>query len=166
MARIVVIEDDGALRTDISETLREWGHKVFQAKDGTSGVDVISISRPDLVLCDICLPMKNGFDLARQIKEGEASLAMPFIFMSSLSEYKDLLYARYCGGDDYIVKPIDYAVLKTKINHFLGKQESLALKMINWISAKPDGGGADFADRRIQTNVARPFGRRKSDMST
>lgn len=163
MARIVVIEDDGALRNDIADTLREWGHSVFQAKDGATGVDAIFNTVPDLVLCDICLPGTNGFDLARQVKDSDTCSAAVIIFMSSLSEHKDLVYARFCGGDDYVVKPIDYGVLKTKVDHHLTKHESLVLKMTKWIAFQPDNSTAEFVERRLQPNSVRPFGRRKTD---
>lgn len=117
MSRIIVIDDDSALRLDISNVLRDWGHEVIVAKNAKEGLERIEEWEPDLVLCDIQMPTGTGYDLFYQIIErDDRSVEMAFIFISSLSERSMVIKGIEIGADDYIVKPIDYGLLKVKVD--------------------------------------------------
>jgi len=164
MARIVIIEDDGALRNDVADKLGEWGHEVHQAHDGVTGLEIIGAVRPELVLCDICMPSGSGFDLVKHVREasfGSAHLAI--IFISALAEPKALLYGAHCGADDYIVKPIDYGALNAKIAHHLQKGNGMIARFAKFVIGKPDSCYVDVVERRVTPNLPRSFGRRKTD---
>ena len=129
MTRILVVEDDGALRNDISDRLAGWGHEVKTAADGHHGFEAISEWQPDLVLSDINMPNENGFELVDRIKKlGPDYADMAFIFVTSLSGSKQIVSGIESGADDYITKPIDYDLLRAKINSHLRKTENLASK--------------------------------------
>ena len=130
MARILVVEDDPAMRADIADTLGDWGHEVMMADDGGRGFKTIETWRPDLVLSDINMPRETGLDLVNRLAElGTEYADMPFIFISSLKSPKAMVFGIQCGADDYITKPIDYDLLRAKINAHLKKKEGLIAKI-------------------------------------
>ena len=164
MARLLIVEDDGALRSDIADKLGDWGHEVFQASDGVLGLKMIKDVRPDLALCDICMPSESGFNLAKRIRENTFEYAhMAIIFMSSLSEPRAMAYGAHCGGDDYIVKPVDYELLHLKITLHLQKKYGLVARFANLIVNQTEPRAVTSLERRSQLNLPRPFGRRKTD---
>ena len=84
MARVLIVEDDGALRYDLSSELSSWGHEVLVATDGSSGFLSIRDEYPDLVLCDIVMPKASGFDLLERLKLlGSDYEDICFLFISS-----------------------------------------------------------------------------------
>ena len=126
MARILIVEDDGALRNDIGDTLMGWGHDVLMAADGRQGLKIIYAEHPDLVLSDINMPHESGVELVSHVKQRGSQYAdMSFLFISSLSAPKDIISGIRSGADDYITKPINYDLLRVKINAHLHKTSNL-----------------------------------------
>ena len=126
MAKIVVVEDDGALREDMVNHLTDWGHQVFQACDGSDGFLAIEECQPDLVISDIQMPNETGLDLVKRVDKLRTRYAdMAFLFVSSMSAPKSVAHGIACGADDYITKPIDYSLLKVKIESMLRRRDSL-----------------------------------------
>ena len=116
MTTILYIEDEAALRKDITEELEEAGYVVIQACDGDEGLEMAINHKPDLVLCDINMPKKNGYVLLNDIREKYPHLAeMPFIFISALADRDLVLYGLKKGADAYLTKPIDFELMLTTI---------------------------------------------------
>lgn len=132
MARILVVEDDGALRYDMSQRVTEWGHVVRVASNGRQGFEAIEEWQPDMVLSDINMPDKTGFDLMRHVKAQGAEFAdMAFLFISSRSTQKMIVEGFEIGADDYLTKPVDYNLLKAKLDAHLRKRSALLTKREN-----------------------------------
>jgi len=92
MSKILCIEDDEDIREDIVEELQEAHYQVFEASSGSEGLEMILEHKPDLVLCDINMPSKNGYELLQEIREKYVLFAeMPFIFLSALGGREDVL---------------------------------------------------------------------------
>ena len=126
MTRILVVEDDGALRYDLAQKLVQWGYEVLTESDGALGFDAIEDWQPDVVLSDINMPNHTGFDLMHRVKQLSADYAgMIFLFVSSRSGPTMVADGICCGADDYITKPIDYALLKAKIESHLRKRDKM-----------------------------------------
>ena len=143
MARILVVEDDAALRYDMSENLARWGHDVRVASDGRMGFDAIKLWQPDLVLSDINMPNDTGFDLVRRIKRlGSEHAEMAFLFISSRSSSKMIVEGLTVGADDYLTKPVDYNLLRAKVQAHLRKQEKALLLPTSSLSASVRDGTA------------------------
>ncbi|MBY0429968.1 MAG: response regulator [Rhodospirillales bacterium] len=112
IARIAVIEDEKAIRQTIREELEEAGYDVVEAADGRQGLDVIVSARPDLVLCDITMPVLSGYQLLDMLRAGHKEFAeMPVVFLSALADREDVIFGKTVGADDYITKPIDFEML-------------------------------------------------------
>ncbi len=116
MTRIICIEDEDVLRRDICEELREAGYDVQGAENGQEGLQLIQTQSPDLVLCDIRMPLMGGYELLSIVRKSEAEWGMvPFLFLTAYGEREDLLKGLREGADDFLTKPIDYDVLLARI---------------------------------------------------
>jgi len=115
--KILCIEDDRETAQLISEELAERGFDVIVVHDGQEGFVAILKGIPDLVLCDVGLPVMSGLELLERLIELAPRFGQlpPFIFVSALSDRDSELLARRLGADDYVTKPIDFDILETII---------------------------------------------------
>src|SRR6202521_6440251 len=114
--KILVIEDDRETAGLIAEELAERGYDVRVAYDGREGFAAILKTMPDLVLSDISMPVMSGFELLERLTALAPRFGnMPFVFLTALSDRDNELRGRQLGADDYVTKPIDFAVLATII---------------------------------------------------
>jgi DNA-binding response OmpR family regulator len=110
--RILCVEDDRETAALLVEELTERGYAVVVARDGREGMAAIESHRPDLVLCDLSMPVMSGFEvLERMTALGPRLKDMPFVFLTALSDRDTELRGRQLGADDYVAKPIDFDVL-------------------------------------------------------
>ena len=115
-ATILCIDDETLLREDIVEELEDEGYKVLQASDGHEGLKQILSHRPDLVICDITMPRKNGYELLKEVRgEHGISAEMPFIFLSALADKEHVVAGLRLGADNYMTKLVDFDVLRVKV---------------------------------------------------
>ncbi len=115
-ATILCIDDETLLREDIVEELEDEGYKVLQASDGHEGLKQILSHRPDLVICDITMPRKNGYELLKEVRgEHGISAEMPFIFLSALADKEHVVAGLKLGADNFMTKPVDFDVLRVKV---------------------------------------------------
>ena len=105
MNKILVIEDEILLREGVSEILTYEGFQVFEAENGEDGILSANTYLPDLILCDILMPVMDGYEVLNRIRKSEKTKLIPFIFMTALSERSDLRTGMELGSDDYITKP-------------------------------------------------------------
>ena len=112
--KILCIEDDRETAQLIAEELGERGFDVIVAHDGQEGFVAVLKGIPDLVLCDIGVPIMSGFELLERLIELSPRLGglPPFVFVTALSGRENELRARRLGADDYITKPIDFDILE------------------------------------------------------
>jgi DNA-binding NarL/FixJ family response regulator len=110
--RILCIEDDRETAGLIAEDLGDRGYEVVLAYDGTQGFAELLRTRPHLVLCDINMPGMSGFEILEALTSIAPTFsAMPFIFLTALSDRDTELKGRRLGADDYVTKPIDFEIL-------------------------------------------------------
>ena len=119
---ILCIEDDRETASLLVEELSERGYEAEVADNGEAGLRAIIDGEPDLVLCDISLPLMTG----HQILERLTAIAprfglMPFIFLTAFSDRENELKGRRLGADDYVTKPIDFDVLASIIEARLAR---------------------------------------------
>lgn len=120
MARILYIEDDEELRGEISHFLIDLGHTVLQVGDGQTGLDMADSSRPDLILCDRMMPGVSGVEVLERLRDnGTPSNGTKFVFLSALSDRRDIGAVVDLMPDAYLTKPIDLAKLKNVIDELV-----------------------------------------------
>lgn len=119
-ATILCVDDEALLRDDIVEELVEEGYRVLQAGDGEEGLKQILQHKPDLVICDITMPRKNGYQLLREVREDpRIPAALPFIFLSAVTDKEHMIAGLRLGADNFITKPVDFDILRAKVTNCL-----------------------------------------------
>ncbi|HWB63712.1 MAG TPA: response regulator, partial [Chitinophagales bacterium] len=125
MKKVLVIEDNGAVRENIEEILDLAGYKVTCAENGKKGVDMALKEKPDLIICDIMMPELDGYGVLHMLSKNSETSAIPFIFLTAKAERSDLRRGMEMGADDYITKPFDDIELLNAIETRLKKSEML-----------------------------------------
>lgn len=116
-ANILLVEDEEALRMTLSDRLQSEGYVVDLAADGEQGFDKATRLPFDLIILDIMLPGRNGFDLCRDIRR--AGLATPILLLTARGQTIDKVVGLKLGGDDYVTKPFDTLELMARIEALL-----------------------------------------------
>jgi CRP/FNR family transcriptional regulator, polysaccharide utilization system transcription regulator len=111
METILLIEDTGDILENLAEYLGMEGYKVLIAKDGKAGVDIARETPPDLIICDVLMPVMDGYDVLRELKTTLKTSIIPIIISSSLGEEADKLKALELGADVYLTKPFEFEAL-------------------------------------------------------
>lgn len=104
MKKILFIEDEQALQRTISEALHREGFEVLNAIDGDSGARLAKTEKPDMILLDLILPRRSGFDVLKELKEGEETKDIPVIVLTNLESPADVDRAIELGATTYLVK--------------------------------------------------------------
>ena len=121
MAKIVLIDDDDAVRRTIVRMLEVTPHEVHEAADGDAGVALCQSVRPDLVITDLMMPQKEGIETIRTLKQDQPSLKILAISGGGQSGSVDFLdMARSLGADEGLQKPFRRAELVEVVNRLLG----------------------------------------------
>ncbi|MBQ0796183.1 response regulator [Zhongshania sp.] len=123
MPTILLVEDNEMNRDMLSRRLKRKGYEVLLAIDGQQGIDMCLSVRPDLMLLDMSLPVKDGWQVAREMKASESLQAIPIIALTAHAMADDRQRALLAGCDDYDTKPVDLPRLLGKIEHLLGVSE-------------------------------------------
>ena len=119
MQTIMLVEDNEASRDALSRRLERRGYHVLPACDGRQAVSMARTSGPDLILMDLGLPVLDGWDATRQLKQDERTRHIPIIVLSAHAMTNDRDMALAAGGDDFDTKPIRFQVLLGKIESLL-----------------------------------------------
>jgi diguanylate cyclase (GGDEF)-like protein len=127
--KILVVDDSPTIRAALRGLLERMGHTVVEANDGKEALQMYRQDRPGLVLIDVVMPIMDGYESARHMRETKADEWVPIIFLSSKEDDQDLDRAIEAGGDDYLVKPVSFVVLNAKIRA-LQRLESMRTKQL------------------------------------
>jgi two-component system, cell cycle response regulator DivK len=122
--KILLVEDNEMNRDMLSRRLVRKGYAVVMAVDGAEGVAKAQSELPDLILMDMSLPVMNGWDAARQIKQIEETQSIPVIALTAHAMAGDREKALEAGCDDYDTKPIELPRLLEKIEALLKKPDT------------------------------------------
>lgn len=117
--KILIVEDEKDIRELIHFHLLRSGYEVFEAGDGQKALDMVDEVKPDLLILDIMLPVYNGIEVCKRIKDNASSTETKIIFLSAKGEEEDIINGLELGGDDYITKPFSPKVLLARIKSVL-----------------------------------------------
>jgi two-component system sensor histidine kinase/response regulator len=120
-SKILVIEDTESIREEIKDILFFEGMEVITAKNGQEGIDRAKEYSPDLILCDIMMPIKDGYQVFNEIQHDVVLKDTPFLFLSAKTTTDDIRQGMILGADDYITKPFDIDLLINSIKSRLEK---------------------------------------------
>jgi two-component system response regulator protein BraR/BceR len=114
--RILIVEDDGVIAGAVERQLKSWGYAARCVEDFNHVMAAFAAFDPQLVLMDISLPFFNGFHWCGEIRKVSK---VPILFLSSASDNMNLILAVNMGGDDFLAKPFEMAVLTAKVQALL-----------------------------------------------
>ena len=114
--KILIVDDEKLSRKVLSSRLAKNGHTPFTAQNGQEGVDIFEKEKPDLVIMDIMMPVMDGYEATRIIKEKAGASFIPVICLTSLEDEKDLAKCIEAGADDFLSKPVTPTILNAKID--------------------------------------------------
>ncbi|MEV8569128.1 response regulator transcription factor [Streptomyces sp. NPDC051322] len=123
MSRVLLVEDDPAVRKGVQLALRHQGHDVFAAGTGEEGLENLRAFRPDVVVLDLMLPGIPGLDVCRRIRERDQ---VPIIIVTARGDDVDVVVGLEAGADDYVVKPVQARVLDARIRALLRRLDAPA----------------------------------------
>ena len=115
--KILVVEDEERIRKVLASFLEKNGYKVKEAEDGEQGVDIFYEWNPDLVILDIMMPKKDGYEVCKIIK---AEKNTPVLMLTAKTQEEDEIQGLKIGADDYIKKPFSLRILELRIKKLLG----------------------------------------------
>ena len=125
MKTILIIEDNNEVRENTAEILELASYKVLQAENGKAGVELAQKTKPDLIICDIMMPVLDGYGVIHLLNKNAETASIPFIFLTAKSERLDFRKGMEMGADDYISKPFDDIELLNAVESRLKKNEVL-----------------------------------------
>lgn len=125
MRKILIIEDNEDIRENLGEILELAGYHSITAENGKTGVELAEKEVPDLIICDIMMPVLDGYGVLHILSKKPKTADIPFIFLTAKTEKSDFRYGMNLGADDYITKPFDKAELLNVIEIRLRKHEKL-----------------------------------------
>lgn len=125
MKKILLIEDNDDIRNNTAEILELSSYTVIAAENGKIGVEKAIEHMPDLIICDIMMPVLDGYGVLHAIQKNDAIKNTPFIFLTAKTEHSDLRKGMELGADDYITKPFNGTELLNAVDSRIKKHEQL-----------------------------------------
>ncbi len=118
-ARILVVDDDPEIVTMLSTRLSKRGYQVSTAEDGNKALELAKREKPDLVLLDVMMPGKSGWEVARALKHDPVTQAVKIVMVSAIGEKTNEITAPIYGADAHIDKPFEFEKLEKVISGLL-----------------------------------------------
>jgi CheY-like chemotaxis protein len=112
---ILIVEDDESLKNLLSVSLSKKGYKIFTASQGKEAFESILENHPDLVICDIMMPVMDGLELCKKVKEDPQLRDIFFIMLTAKTSKKDRILGLTIGADDYIIKPFSFLEVLARV---------------------------------------------------
>ena len=123
---ILIADDDPEILTMLGIRLSKKGYQVLEAVDGNQTIDLAHKHHPDLVLLDVMMPGKNGWEVAKELRSDDDLANVGIVMLTAIGEKVNELTSPLYGADAYIDKPFDFTDLETKIKDILDERRKLA----------------------------------------
>jgi DNA-binding response OmpR family regulator len=128
MRKILLIEDNTEIRENTAEILELDGYQVITAENGKAGVELALKETPDLIICDIMMPVLDGYGVLHLLSKHAGTESIPFIFLTAKADRGDYRKGMEMGADDYITKPFEDVELLNAIESRFKKQNAFHKK--------------------------------------
>lgn len=121
--RVLVIDDEAAIRLLCRVNLEAEGIAVSEAADGRTGLELARSERPDAILLDVMMPGVDGWKVAEELFSDSATAEIPIIFLTARAEFRDRARGLDIGGMDYVTKPFDPIQLASHVTNLVDRVE-------------------------------------------
>jgi twitching motility two-component system response regulator PilH len=119
MAKVLVVDDVAVDLNRMADIVKALGHVAVSAVDGEEALEKAKSERPDLILLDIVIPKKNGFQVCRELREDPSVASIPVIMVTSKNQDTDKFYGLKQGANEYLPKPYTEDALKNAIRKYI-----------------------------------------------
>ena len=134
MSKVLVIEDEEAIREIIDELLTAENYQVSVASNGNEGLELALSKLPDLIICDVMMPEMDGYQVLEQLRKNVVTETIPFIFLTAKASQGDLREGMNLGADDYLTKPFKRQELLRAVTTRLGKQQAIEKRSQHYLN--------------------------------
>ena len=124
MFRILVVEDDAELRGLFRRVLEKNGYEALEAADGQQALDVLDENYIDLIISDIMMPVMDGYELVRSLRE--ADISIPVLMITAKDAFDDMRRGFLSGTDDYMVKPVNVNEMVLRVGALLRRAQMIS----------------------------------------
>lgn len=167
MKKILVIEDEPEMRRNLTTILRLEEFHPLAAENGRVGVELATKEKPGLILCDVMMPVLDGYGVLQALRDNPDTASIPFIFLTAKGEKIDVRSGMNLGADDYLTKPVAKADLLKAIRSRLQRAVQQAKPEFNpdFSSAKPLEKALDLTPRVAETLLWIAQGKTNGDIA-
>jgi DNA-binding NarL/FixJ family response regulator len=167
MKKILVIEDEPEMRRNLATILRLEKFHALAAENGRTGVELAAKETPDLILCDVMMPVLDGYGVLQALRDNPDTASIPFIFLTAKGEKIDVRSGMNLGADDYLTKPVAKADLLNAIRSRLQRAVQQAKPEFNpdFSSGKPLEKALDLTPRVAETLLWIAQGKTNGDIA-
>lgn len=160
--KIVIVEDEPSLVFTLQDTLENEGYRVFVAKTGQEGVDIVKQEKPDLMVLDLMLPGMSGFEVCEKVRGMDYNF--PILMLTAKDQETDKVTGLNIGADDYMTKPFGVKELLARIKARLRRAENYSkskpitevnldpihIDLKNAVAHHPDNGDLELTTREVE----------------
>ncbi|MDL2278227.1 response regulator [Parabacteroides sp. OttesenSCG-928-G07] len=122
--KLLMIDDSDQIRWFLRHVFSKE-YQVLEANNGAEGVKLAKSEMPDLILCDVMMPVMDGYEACREIKSDPKTTQIPVVMLTAKVESEDVIKGIEAGADDYITKPFDVEILRSKVSSMLRRRDQL-----------------------------------------
>ena len=124
MTTVLVVDDEAPIRLLCRVNLEAESMRVLEAPDGDTGLEIARTEQPDVVLLDVMMPGRNGWEIAEELLADETTSGIPIVFLTARAEVKDRAKGIDLGGVDYVTKPFNPVELAPLVRDLVHRVES------------------------------------------
>ena len=154
MPLLLIVEDNGDVRLLLSDTFKS-DFQVITAKNGAEGIELALEHIPDLIVSDVMMPIKDGIELTKTLKQDERSSHIPIVLLTAKAGDDNELIGLHVGADDYITKPFNKKLLLSKVNGLIALRKKLQLRYSQEVVLRPKDIAISSVDERFLEKVQR-----------
>lgn len=153
---LLIVEDHKDIRLYLKVLLGK-DYNIMMATNGQEGVDMAIKEQPDLILCDVMMPVKDGFECCKEVKEGLDTCHIPFIMLTAKVEDDDIVKGLELGADDYILKPFTPSILKAKVRSLINGRVNLKQMYTKLLVLPENGSNNEMGEGAEEIKMEDPF---------
>lgn len=127
---ILIVDDSLQIRWLVRQVF-EKEYNILEAFNGAEGLRIASEEKPDIILCDVMMPVMDGIELCRKLKSNTDTSRIPIVMLTAKVESEDIVVGLEAGADDYIVKPFELGIVRTKVINILKRTEMINSYILN-----------------------------------
>jgi DNA-binding response OmpR family regulator len=149
---VLLIEDNDEVRAFIRQRL-DKAFKIIEANDGQSGIEKAREHMPDLIVSDVMMPRKNGYEVCAALRNDVRTSHIPVILLTAKAEQEEKLQGLRTGADDYLAKPFDAEELRVRIHNLIQLRQQLRQRFAAAVELKPEEVAVNSIDQDFLENA-------------